>query len=217
MDFGSAVAITANTVYVASYHTPNGGYAFDSGYFTSAAKDSPPLHAPPSGASGGNGVFSAGAMAFPTNTFNGNNYWVDVVFAQSLEDVTAPVISAVKATTIDSSRVTVQWTTDEAAHTRIDYGTDPAIQTASLTSLPPGTITAALPAFVTQHSIALSGLQSNTTYYYLVSSTDTAGNTTTVAPPSFTVPGPRCAIPRRPISRPARGRQPTSLRPPTAK
>ncbi len=190
VDFGSPVAITADTIYVASYHTPNGGYAFDGGYFLSAGKDSPPLHALPSGTSGGNGVFVPGPIAFPTNSFNAANYWVDVVFAQSLEDSTAPVISDVKATTIDSSRVTVQWTTDEASHTRIDYGTDPAIQTASLSSLPPGTITAALPAFVTEHSMALSGLQPNTTYYYLVSSTDAAGNTATAAPPSFTVPGP---------------------------
>ena len=36
----------------------------------------------------------------------------------------------------------------------------------------------------------LTGLQPNTTYYYLVSSTDAAGNTATVAAPSFTVPGP---------------------------
>ena len=34
MNFGTPVAITANTTYVASYHTPNGGYAFDPAYFT---------------------------------------------------------------------------------------------------------------------------------------------------------------------------------------
>ena len=93
VDFGTPVAITANTIYVASYHTPNGGYAFDGAYFLNAGKDSPPLHALQNGMSGGNGVFSPGPMAFPSNSFNAANYWVDVVFAQSLEDQTAPEIT----------------------------------------------------------------------------------------------------------------------------
>ncbi|MFA5911138.1 MAG: N,N-dimethylformamidase beta subunit family domain-containing protein [Vicinamibacterales bacterium] len=189
VSFGSPVAITANTTYVASYHTPNGGYAYDPAYFTTA-RNAAPLHAASSASVGGNGVYSPGGVAFPTQTFNANNYWVDVVFADTLEDSTAPVISAVKATTIDSSRVTVTWTTDEVSNSRIDYGTDPAILTASLSSLPPGTVTVTKSSFVTQHSVALTGLQPNTTYYQLVSSTDASGNTATMAPPTFTVPGP---------------------------
>ncbi len=140
VNFGTPVAITANTTYVASYHTPNGGYAFDPAYFTTT-RDAPPLHAPTSASSGGNGVYSPGGVAFPTQTFNANNYWVDVVFAQSLDDVTPPVISAIKATAIDSARATVSWTTNEQTSTRIDYGTNPAILTATLDSLPPGTLT----------------------------------------------------------------------------
>ena len=190
VDFSSPVAITANTTYIASYHTPNGGYAFDAAYFLNAGKDSPPLHALQNGTTGGNGVFSPGPMAFPSNSFNAANYWVDVVFAQSLEDQTAPAISAIKSTTIDSARVTVQWTTDEASNTRLDYSTNADILTATLATLPAGTVTVTQAPFVTSHSVALSGLLPNTTYHYLVSSTDAAGNTTTVAAPSFTVPGP---------------------------
>jgi len=40
-----------------------------------------PLTAPASSSSGGNGVYAYGSSsAFPTNTFNASNYWVDVVF-----------------------------------------------------------------------------------------------------------------------------------------
>ena len=44
--------------------------------------DNPPLHALANGVSGGNGVFAYGASsAFPTQTWNAANYWVDVVFS----------------------------------------------------------------------------------------------------------------------------------------
>src|SRR3954453_5267 len=190
VSFGTPVAITANTTYVASYHTNVGGYAFDGAYFANAGVGAPPLHALPSNTSGGNGVFTPGAIAFPTSTFNANNYWVDVVFAPSLSDSTPPAISAIKATTIDSSRVTVTWSTDEQATTRIDYGTDPGTITAAISNLPAGTHTVTNGGFVTQHAVALSGLQPNTTYYYLITAADRFGNASTVAAPTFTVPGP---------------------------
>ena len=40
--------------------------------------------------------------AFPTETFNATNYWVDVVF-DSTADTTAPTIADVAATAIDGS------------------------------------------------------------------------------------------------------------------
>jgi hypothetical protein len=59
-----------------------GQYAVDVNYFNSTGADRPPLHAPASGqVSGGNGVYLYGtSVAFPTNTYSGSNYWVDVVF-----------------------------------------------------------------------------------------------------------------------------------------
>src|SRR5882762_9168794 len=80
VNFSTLVAITANTVYVASYHTDVGGYAVDQGYFATTGFDDPPLHALQDGASGGNGVFLRGAGGFPTNTFQSDNFWIDVVF-----------------------------------------------------------------------------------------------------------------------------------------
>ena len=78
------VAITTNTIYVASYHTA-GNYSADNDYFDTAAHTSGPLTAPATGTvSGGNGVYVyGGGGIFPTSTFAGSNYWVDVVFNPS--------------------------------------------------------------------------------------------------------------------------------------
>ncbi len=92
VSFSSPVSITANTTYVASYHTNVGFYSLTSGQFTSAAVDNAPLHAPATTASAGNGVYAYGATStFPTSTFGGSNYWVDVVFSPSA-DLTPPTV-----------------------------------------------------------------------------------------------------------------------------
>src|SRR5713226_3648019 len=92
VNFSAPVAITANTVYVASYHTNVGGYSVDQNYFANSGFDDPPLHALKDGASGGDGVFVQGASAFPTNSFQSDNYWVDVVFGAGTG---APTLSSV--------------------------------------------------------------------------------------------------------------------------
>jgi hypothetical protein len=80
LSFSSAVQVTAGTTYVAGYYAPNGHYAVDGGYFTSAV-DNSPLHAPASGGTIGNGLYSYGNDQFPVNSFNGTNYWVDPIFS----------------------------------------------------------------------------------------------------------------------------------------
>jgi hypothetical protein len=77
VDFASPVAISANTTYVASYHTEVGGYSVDQFYFT-APRDSGPLHAL---ADGQNGVYRYGEGAFPYSSWQMGNYWVDVEFS----------------------------------------------------------------------------------------------------------------------------------------
>jgi hypothetical protein len=96
VNFASPVAVTANTVYVASYLAPNGGYAGDNSYFANAGVDRPPLHALQNGVSGGNGVYAYGAATtFPNSTFGSANYWVDVVFTTSgVTDTTPPTVTA---------------------------------------------------------------------------------------------------------------------------
>ena len=93
--FPTPVPIAANTVYVASYHAPNGGYAADGAYFANSGVDNPPIHLLQNGVSGGNGVYAYGPGGFPTQTWNSTNYWVDVVLTTSVgPDTTAPTVTA---------------------------------------------------------------------------------------------------------------------------
>ena len=78
VNFSSPVSITAGTTYVASYFAPNGGYAADPGYFNGGAYNNAPLHALAASTPGGDGVYAVGG-GFPNTTYNGANYWVDVV------------------------------------------------------------------------------------------------------------------------------------------
>ena len=115
MNFPSPIAIAANTTYVASYHL-NAGYPAVTQNGLAASVDNPPLHALASGASGGNGVFVYGATsAFPNQTWNAGNYWVDVVFAPA--DTTPPTVTArtpASGATGVSSATTVTATFNEA-------------------------------------------------------------------------------------------------------
>ena len=81
VNLSNPVAITANTVYVASYHTNVGHFSEDQNYFATSGVDNSPLHAPPDGGGGANGVYAFGSTnVFPANGYNSSNFWVDVVF-----------------------------------------------------------------------------------------------------------------------------------------
>ncbi|KAF3884583.1 MULTISPECIES: DUF4082 domain-containing protein [Nostocales] len=95
VNFSTPVAITANTVYVASYHTNVGRYAADKNFFASSGVDNPPLYALRNGVSGANGLYSYGSNPiFPTSSYQSSNYWVDVVFATNITpDTTPPTVT----------------------------------------------------------------------------------------------------------------------------
>src|SRR4029077_20743412 len=60
-----------------------------------------------------------------------------------------------------------------------------------LPTVPAGlTLTKTDPAFVQQHSMTLTGLTFNATYYFNITAVDHAGNVQVAMAPSFTVPGP---------------------------
>jgi len=91
--FATPLAITANTTYVASYHMDAGHYAGDLNGLASNV-DNAPLHALSSASSGGNGLYAYSATStFPTNTFTASNYWVDVVFVQTLGPTSTPTMT----------------------------------------------------------------------------------------------------------------------------
>jgi hypothetical protein len=91
--FSNPVAISPGATYVASYYAPVGHYSQEEAYLYNHpapqpdgndSVDSPPLHVVRSTPSSPNGLYSySTATTFPNNTFNGENYWVDVVFAPS--------------------------------------------------------------------------------------------------------------------------------------
>lgn len=81
-------------------------------------------------------------------------------------DCVAPVISNVQATNILPRSATITCTTDEDANVTVRYGTS----CGSLTG------TATVSGYRTSHSIPITGLQDNTTYYYVVDAVDRAGN-----------------------------------------
>jgi hypothetical protein len=99
LTFASSVAIQANTVYVASYHTGVGYYSSDQGYFLNQV-DAWPLHAP----AGTNGVYAYGASQFPTQTYGSSNYWVDVSYTP-----TSSLIPAVTFTSPASNATNASW------------------------------------------------------------------------------------------------------------
>ncbi len=78
--FATPVSVTAGTTYVASYFTPTGHYAVHQqrlpfGFDTPRCTRWPTASAP-------NGVYAHGTTsAFPANSYNATNYWVDVLFA----------------------------------------------------------------------------------------------------------------------------------------
>ncbi|MFT2214626.1 DUF4082 domain-containing protein [Rhizobium giardinii] len=87
--FSSPVAIAAGTTYVVSYHTNYGHYNATGNYFASPVTNGP-LTAPTNA-----GVYSYNsASVFPSSTFNGENYWVDVLFNPTTSSNTAPTAVA---------------------------------------------------------------------------------------------------------------------------
>src|SRR5262249_9803735 len=93
--FGTAVRITANTTYVASYHTNVGHYSDDVFGFGRSGGDQSPLHALAEGVDGSNGLYAYGSSVFPAQSYQSSNYWVDVVFSTTSSDTTPPTVASV--------------------------------------------------------------------------------------------------------------------------
>lgn len=91
--FGSPVAVTAGTTYVASYFAPVANAVYTVDYFGSPFV-SGPLTAPGTN----NGVYRAGSTGFPNLTWMAANFWVDVIFVPAGADTTPPAVSLVSPT-----------------------------------------------------------------------------------------------------------------------
>lgn len=114
---------------------------------------------------------------YMVNSTDGNNSSGSGVFGPvKSQDDLAPVISLVSSGTVTDSSAIITWTTNEPATSTVRYGTAPSSYSSSNTSTTP----------VTSHSITLLGLSANTTYYYVVNSTDAGGNSNQSAERNFT-------------------------------
>ncbi|MGW5051370.1 DUF4082 domain-containing protein [Actinokineospora sp. NPDC004072] len=107
LTFDRPVQIRSGTPYVVSYHAPAGRYSVDAGYFNDKGAGIVPVTAPKSSSvAGGNGVFKYG-QGFPDTSFNGGNYWVDVIVTTDTADNTRPTVQSVSpaagAAYLDSS------------------------------------------------------------------------------------------------------------------
>ncbi|WP_297363875.1 NAD(P)H-dependent oxidoreductase subunit E, partial [Thauera sp.] len=100
----------------------------------------------------------------------------DFTFITLALDALPPVISNVTSGNIASSSAQINWNTDEASTSQVEYG---------LTSSY-GNVSPLNPALVTAHSVTLTGLNANTTYHYRVLSEDASGNLETSGNFTFT-------------------------------
>jgi len=90
-------------------------------------------------------------------------------------DISPPVISGVYADNITSHNATINWTTNEAADTQVEYGTSLSYEFASSLD----------PSLVIAHSQNIS-VAPSTQYNYRVTSRDTSGNVTVSGNHTFT-------------------------------
>ncbi|WP_437307761.1 DUF4082 domain-containing protein [Sorangium sp. So ce388] len=168
--FDAPVPIQANQTYVVSYHAPNGRYSASNSYFSSAGRASGPLYAFRDGESGGNGVYKYGASGFPTSTWRGSNYWVDVLF-QSSSEATPPAVAisspAANATLTGTAQVTGT-ASDNAGLSKVELQVDA------------GSFTTVTGTSSWTHSLNTLPL-TNGSHTLTVRATDTSGNTASVS------------------------------------
>jgi hypothetical protein len=83
-----------------------------------------------------------------------------------IPDITPPVITNISIISITKNSATITWDTDEPSDSLVKYGTESGSYTESAFN----------GSEVIYHSIVLNGLTKNTTYYYVVNSTDPSNN-----------------------------------------
>ncbi len=91
-------------------------------------------------------------------------------FTTEPPDLTPPQITNINVATTDTS-ATVTWTTNEAATSKVEYGLTQALEKPSVSDS----------SLVLSHSLSLSGLQTDSTYYYRLTSIDYNNNPGTTA------------------------------------
>ena len=164
--FPNPVEVQPDTTYVASYYAPNGHYAGTPFYFYrgpaptpagGAIIDSLPLHAVNNTGTQTNGVYAYGSgSAFPSNTYQAANYWVDVMF----HSMPVPgTVTNVQAAAGGATKANVTWNAPTSGGAVTEYRITPYVgNTARPATTVPGD----------QTSKAVTGLTTGTTYTFTV-------------------------------------------------
>jgi hypothetical protein len=138
--FSTPLAVMADSIYIASYHTAGGRYAATSGYLTNSITKGA-LTALGNGVSGGNGLYSYGASpTFPANSYNATNYWVDVIFTHDTANTyTFNLTSVTDSTGLTKSGTlqTLAVTSTNCSQGLRSAATTPVVENAALSKKPP--------------------------------------------------------------------------------
>jgi hypothetical protein len=111
-----------------------------------------------------------------TNSASSTTYSSDQTFTTAMGSTTAatttaPMISSILATPqVGGMGATITWNSDQPGTTQVQYGTSPGTYTSSTTQDT---------NLMTSHSVTLSGLTPNTTYFFRVMSINDSGMNTT--------------------------------------
>jgi hypothetical protein len=123
--FSKPVSIAASVPYTISYRAPQGHYSLNTKYFTSRAYTNRKLTALRSTSAHANGVFAHGSSTatFPTQSGNGTNYWVDVVFNTKLlsADPAPAAPAGVTASLQADGSVAINWQASVSANPITEY------------------------------------------------------------------------------------------------
>ncbi len=107
------------------------------------------------------------------------NYNDTSVALVNISDTTAPVLNNIASTVTSPTAATITWTTDKVANDTVFYNKTTSLETISSNT-----------ARVYSHSFSLTSLTNGTTYYYNVTSCDSANHCTTNGTFSFTLGQP---------------------------
>ena len=83
-----------------------------------------------------------------------------------INDTTPPIISKVQSKVLSGTSAIITWDTDELSNSIVKYGTTTSLGSTQINA-----------SYVRSHSVTLTGLTSDTQYYFEVQSTDASGNT----------------------------------------
>ena len=113
-----------------------------------------------------------------------------------------PIISNITVTSIAATSATINWITDQSSTSQVKYGLTNSY----------GTTTTLNSAFVTSHTVTLTGLSASTNYHFQVISTTSGNATTSSSDQTFsTIAAPDTTPPSIPQNVTATGTSPTTI------